>query len=771
MHGACPFADSWKCVLGTSNMSPYYSIWTIFAFLLETADQMLDCIELIFSRLKEFNLKIKPKKLHFFQTSVTFLGHILSADGILPNLEKVTKIKDWPTPKTPKEVHLFIGLASYYCRFIPNFAKWAGPLHALIVPASFRQKIRKGEIKKSDLPEFQWTLACQEGFNQLKKTLTEAPVLAYPDYSKPFILEMDASLKGLDAVLSQKGDNNESTCHCLRQPISSAFGKIHMRDYSLAKIELMALKWSICDKFKDSLLGSKFTVFTDNNPLCYIKSSKLGATQIRWLSELALYDFDIIYRTGKSNLVADTLSHHPEVKEETEKEIPFESDDDEWITVSYQVEEQGGHVSSAEFNQAISELVRGTKIDKKLKDHIHVMDIAKEKLDGKTTEVATGMVNLFDSIKPKEMAEFQRQDNQITPIIKYVEEDQKHPKKFTYQIRSKLAHKLALQWDRLILKQGILHRLYIFNEIKYHQLVLPQRYHRKVLTALHDHMGHQGSDRTMDLLRERVYWPSMAKDTQNWVTNCHRCQIAWGDYNQPKPKISHLEAHNPLDLVCLDFTKIDLSKTGKENVLVITDAFTKFSLAVCTPNQTAKTVAKTLVEKWFHIYGLPSRIHSDQGRCFDSNIIKALCKMYGIEQSFTSPYNPHGNAFCECFNQTLFGLLKTLKAEEKADWPSHLPALVFAYNATPHASTGYQPYQLIFSRRAPAPCDNWLGLHAYNDNKSITCIDWVDQQLEQLLQANKCVQKNIKATNAKKVMYNKINAKLGSVLVTWPCGV
>ena len=714
----------------------------------ETADQMLDRIEFVFSRLKEFNLKIKPKKSHFFQTSVTFLGHILSANGVSPNPEKVAKIKDWPTPKTPKEVHSFVGLASYYRRFIPNFAKWAGPLHALIVPASFKQKIRRGEMKKSDLPEFQWTPACQEGFDQLKKALTEAPVLAYPDYSKPFILETDASLKGLGAVLSQKGDDNEIrvvayASRSLRPSEKS------MRDYSSAKIELMALKWSVCDKFKDYLLGSKFTVFTDNNPLCYIKSSKLGAAQIRWLSELALYDFDIVYRTGKSNLVADALSRRPEVEEEIEKEIPSESDDDEWIAVSYQVEEQGGHISSMEFNQVISELVGGTKIDKKLKDRIQVTDVAKEELNGKTIEVATGMVSLFDSITPKEMAEFQRQDNQIAPIFTYVEQDQKPSKKATYHIRSKLARKLALQWDRLILKQGVLHRLYIFNEMEYHQLVLPQRFHRKVLTALHDHMGHQGIDRTLDLLRERVYWPSMAKDAQNWVTNCRRCQIARGDYNQPKPTIGHLEAHNPLDLVCLDFTKIDPSKTGKENVLVITDAFTKFSLAVCTPNQTAKTVAKILVEKWFHVYGVPSRIHSDQGRCFDSNIIKALCKMYGVEQSFTSPYNPRGNAFCERFNRTLFGLLKTLKSEEKADWPSHLPALVFAYNATPHASTGYQPYQLMFGRRAPAPCDNWLGLRAYNDDKSITRIDWVDQQLEQLLHANKRAQKNIKATNAK----------------------
>ena len=143
----------------------------------------------------------------------------------------------------------------------------------------------------------------------------------------------------------------------------------------------------------------------------------------------------------------------------------------------------------------------------------------------------------------------------------------------------------------------------------------------------------------------------MAKDTQNWAVNCHCCHVARGDYNQPKPKIGHLEAKQSFGFSpVLDFTKINLSKTGKENVLVITDTFTKFSLAVCTPNQTVKTVAKVLVKKWFHMYGVLSWIHSDQGKCFDSNIVKALCKMYGVEQSFTSPYNPHGNAFCEHFN-------------------------------------------------------------------------------------------------------------------------
>ena len=214
-------------------------------------------------------------------------------------------------------------------------------------------------------------------------------------------------------------------------------------------------------------MGSKFTVFTDNNPLCYIRSSKLGAAQIRWLSELVLYDFDIVYRTGKSNLVTDTLSRRPEVEKEIEKEV-ISDDDDEWIAVLYQIEETSGHISSVEFNQVISKIIGGTKIDKRLKERIYAVDLAKEKLDGNNVEIGTGMVGLFSNITPKEMAEYQRQDNQISPIIEYVEKEQKPPKKFTYQIRSKLACKLALQWDRLILKQGVLHRLYIFNDIKCH---------------------------------------------------------------------------------------------------------------------------------------------------------------------------------------------------------------------------------------------------------------------------------------------------------------
>ena len=202
------------------------------------------------------------------------------------------------------------------------------------MPPAHQAKVCRGEIKKSELTEFVWSKECQEGFDTLKRALTTAPVLAYPDYTQPFILETDASLKGLGAVLSQKGKDGEVRviAYASRSPRPS---ERSMRDYSSAKIKLMALKWSVCKKFKDYVLGSKFTIFTDNNPLVYVKTSKLGAAQIRWLSKLALYDFDIVYCTGCSNLVTEALSHRPETEGENYNQTCSDNDDEEWQAISY----------------------------------------------------------------------------------------------------------------------------------------------------------------------------------------------------------------------------------------------------------------------------------------------------------------------------------------------------------------------------------------------------------------------------------------------------
>ena len=124
-----------------------------------------------------------------------------------------------------------------------------------------------------------------------------------------------------------------------------------------------------------------------------------------------------------------------------------------------------------------------------------------------------------------------------------------------------------------------------------HQLVLPLEYHDTVLCMLHDDYGHQGLDQTLALVRERFYWSTMNHDATEYVTNCHRCHVAKGHYTGPHTQQELLVANNPLDLLCIDFLKVDPSRDGKENILVLTDAFTKFSQAFITNNQKALTIA------------------------------------------------------------------------------------------------------------------------------------------------------------------------------------
>lgn len=144
----------------------------------------------------------------------------------------------------------------------------------------------------------------------------------------------------------------------------------------------------------------------------------------------------------------------------------------------------------------------------------------------------------------------------------------------------------------------------------------------------------------------------------------------------------------------MDFTVLEKGTNGYEDVLVLTDVFTKFTQAFPTRDQSAKSVAKILVREWFIKFGVPDRLHSDQGRCFESRIVHELCRTYGIKKTKTTPYHPEGNAQCERFNRTLHNMLRTLQPKQKLKWPELLPELTCAYNSSPHATTGHTP-QLV----------------------------------------------------------------------------
>uniref|UniRef100_A0A674N2L7 Integrase catalytic domain-containing protein n=1 Tax=Takifugu rubripes TaxID=31033 RepID=A0A674N2L7_TAKRU len=201
----------------------------------------------------------------------------------------------------------------------------------------------------------------------------------------------------------------------------------------------------------------------------------------------------------------------------------------------------------------------------------------------------------------------------------------------------------------------------------------------------------------------------MSPDVTQWCRECQRCQVAKDTHLTTRSFMGHLLASQPNEIVAIDFTLLEPSRNGLENVLVMTDVFSKYTLAVPTRDQRATTVAQALVSEWFFKFGVPARIHSDQGRNFESLLLQQLCTLYGVEKSRTTPYHPAGNGQCERFNRTLHNLLRAFPASRKRDWHSCLPQVLYSYNTTPHQSTGESPFYLMFGREPRLPVDFLLG--------------------------------------------------------------
>ena len=241
--------------------------------------------------------------------------------------------------------------------------------------------------------------------------------------------------------------------------------------------------------------------------------------------------------------------------------------------------------------QALDQCLNGSKIPKVLKQEAQEISCAaqsiveeeyKQEINGIVSEVDA--VSIFGKVTPEEMKEEQQKDPILELIYKQITAGKKLKTSAITKVKSKAVRKYLLQFDWLTLKKGVLHWLYINNDVEYHQLILPIKYQAQVLTLLHDGQGHQGLECTLALCQERFYWNTMFQDVTNYMKTSPWCQTVKGDYTDPKTKLGMIIANNPMDLLCIDFTKVDPLKSSKEIILVLTDAFTKFSQAFITAN-------------------------------------------------------------------------------------------------------------------------------------------------------------------------------------------
>ena len=317
-------------------------------------------------------MKLKPSKCFFFREEIEYLGHVVSGKGISTNPKKVEAVTKWPTPKTVYDVRSFLGFVGCYRRFIKGFSKIAKPIREVITGLENQSK----RTAKKTLIE--WTEAANSAFETLKELCTSTPILAYPDYQLPFILHTDSSTEGLGAVLYQKQE-----------------GKLRVIAYA-HKLEFLALKWAVCEKFHEYLYGAKtFDIYTDNNPLTYVlTSAKLDACGQRWVAKLANYNFTIRYKCGQSNVEADALSRisWPEVLSDEDIDVDLECMD----------------------THLVNAVLTGSKTKSSLIESISCSSqIIPDELDIDNTSAPT-----LDWVK------LQRADPNLSVIIKLIESDQ-----------------------------------------------------------------------------------------------------------------------------------------------------------------------------------------------------------------------------------------------------------------------------------------------------------------------------------------------------------
>ena len=297
--GLCNTSATFQCLmqntLGELNLTYCIIYLDDVIVFWQTEEEYLKHLRVVFGHFWEFNLKLKPAKCSFFQMEIVYLVHHVSCEGICPSKENMHVIEEFPMLETYTQVRAFCGLAGNCHCFIEGFTLLSHPLYDIL-----GNKVKMAPVTLP--PE------AQDAVWLLKEKIQSMPVLVFPDFDKPFLLEMDESKEGLGVVLSQKQDDG---CY---HPM--AFGSrtltLSEQNYHSSKLEFLALKWSVTEHFKEYLAYALFTVHTDNNPLTYMLTTpNLDTTGHHWVGTLASYEFTLEYQKGSDNATADAFSRVP----------------------------------------------------------------------------------------------------------------------------------------------------------------------------------------------------------------------------------------------------------------------------------------------------------------------------------------------------------------------------------------------------------------------------------------------------------------------------
>ena len=643
----------------------------------------------VLDRLQNEHIYLKLSKCQFMKSELIWLGHKLSAEGIAPDPKKVQAIQAFPAPTgTPKQcksrVRSFLGMAGYYRRLIRNFAHMALPLT---------------HLTREDV-EWQWGEKEQQAFEALKAALISAPVMAAPDYSRPFIVHTDASDFACGAVLSQiDGTGAERVVAYYSHkytPQEASADRAHERE--LLAVVLALQEW------RHYLMGKHFTVYTDNAAVSWVlKQKHLTAKQARWVQQLAEYDFSIVHKPGQLNVVADALSRRP---------------DHETVTAQ---------TVQARLLRALHRWFVDCQL-RALCARCHA-----EVVHAQQPAPANAPQPMIESLRERMRALFQAAPNpqfQAPPadaaeapaVPAAQEEAPAPPAGLRLELDGEDLEQLmndALadpNYQRDLLRAQSAHPAVGFvaqGDLLWDvrsqppRLVVPEGSLRKsLLREAHDAAGHLGQERTLALLQRYFWWNRMDRTVAGYVRDCDLCQRNRSVNHrsagllQPLPVPTRCFQRIGVDLI----TGLPTTSRGHDALLVIVDHLSRRLILVpCTKTLTSEQFADLYFEHVYRHWGLPEEIVSDRGSIFTADSWRTLSRRLKTKLRLSSAYHPQTDGLTERMNRVIEDMLRAYISPAQTDWDQWITPVEFWYNNSRQVSTGKTPFELSIGQHPRTP--------------------------------------------------------------------
>ena len=535
-------------------------------------------LDLVLSRLKDNGFKLNFQKCEFKKSKIECLGHIVSDQGISPHPSRINVLVNKKPPNNIKDLRSFLGLASYYRRFVQEFAKIVHPLTQLL----------KKDVK------FSWTNECQIAYEKLIDCLVNAPILTYPNFTKTFYVTCDASKTGIGSVLTQIHDKKHLPIAFYSRALNNAESK-----YPIYDLEGLSIKVAL-NKFKFYVLGYPVVIRTDNKPALYLlKSKQCEGRLANYLASIMEFNPQFQHIPGKDNFYADILSRNVN--------------------------------TFSKFNPVLPNAISNVK-----------------------------------NIKMSQMNDPALQCY-LNNVIK---------KKY------------------LVVKNDL---FYYKDKNSNLKLFVPQNLKLVYLKYFHNVLGcHEGVLRTFERLKRHIFLPNLYDEVKSFVLNCHICKQAKPSHLPSNVLGNFVAPSRPFERVHVDLLgPLPTSQRRFNYILVIVDAFSRYSIFKPIRNKSTKTVINHMKSELLQKLDKPDIVITDQGREFDSQPFKDFCINNDIQLHLCAPYMHQSNGIVERMNLQIENALRCLLLEFKGSWDRYVSVVQNSLNSTVHSSLKYTPLEIL----------------------------------------------------------------------------